>query len=374
MKNKILFLLHTPPPIHGSSLVGLSIKESEIINNTFKTDYVNLLASKSVSDSGNISIKKIFFFLDTLIRVFSLIVKLKPDLGYLALSTTGPAFFKDFLFVFLLKLFKVKPIYHLHNKGVSLHHNNFLYRICYKYIFKNSDVIILSKLLYSDINSFVHSSNIHICANGIPFLNKNLIVNKCSKLDKVSNSDEPILILFLSNLFVSKGVYILLESCRLLKQKNIRYKCIFVGGEGDINSNTFNKKINKLQLNDEVSYLGPKYGDDKINLYSETDIFVLPSFSDCFPLVLLEAMKHSLPIISTFEGGIPDILENGITGFLVPKMDPYSLADKLEKLIKNRDLRLQMGEEGHNKYLKEFTLGKFENRLLEIFKFTMNNQ
>jgi len=85
-------------------------------------------------------------------------------------------------------------------------------------------------------------------------------------------------------------------------------------------------------------------------------------------LVLLEAMQFSLPVVSTFEGGIPDVVENGVTGFLVPQKDVEALAEKLELLIRNPELRKQMGEAGRKRYQEKFTLEKFENTLKDIIE------
>ena len=72
-----------------------------------------------------------------------------------------------------------------------------------------------------------------------------------------------------------------------------------------------NQKINDLNLQEYVTYLGKKYGDYKYEIFQSSDIFVFPTFyhNECFPLVLLEAMMFGLPVISTSEGGIPDIVK-----------------------------------------------------------------
>jgi glycosyltransferase involved in cell wall biosynthesis len=77
-------------------------------------------------------------------------------------------------------------------------------------------------------------------------------------------------------------------------------------------------------------------------------------------------MQHSLPTTSTFEGGIRSIIDDGKTGFLVPQKDAKALAEKLELLMNNPELRKKMGEAGRAKYEQEFTLKEFEKRLKEI--------
>ena len=100
---------------------------------------------------------------------------------------------------------------------------------------------------------------------------------------------------------------------------------------------------------------------------------VLPLFptfyhNECFPLVLLEAMEHGLPCISTTEGGIPGIVDDGKTGFLVPKHDVAVLADKILLLLNDSVLRSNMGKVGREKFEKEFTLEVFEKRMTWILE------
>lgn len=373
---QILFLLHIPPPIHGSSVVGLFIKKSNRINNEFKCRYINLLASTNVNESGVVNLKKVLNFLVTWFKVFISLIKSRPALCYFAITITGVAFFKDLLLVALLKGFRINRIYHLHNKGVHFHSNKNIYRLCYNYVFKNSEVVLLSKRLYPEIQPFVPESKVYICPNGIAdeVLKTRLSVSgqepwQLSR-EQIQGSNKTVHILFLSNLFESKGVYILLEACKRLKDNNLNFHCTFIGSEGDVNERQFEHKLQYLNLSDSVSYAGKKYGLDKEAAYINADIFAFPTFynNECFPLVLIEAMQHSLPIVTTFEGGIPDMVEDGVTGFLVGQKDVDHLAKKLEVLIQDSNLRHQMGVAGRKKYEQEYSLEIFENNLTGILK------
>ena len=177
---------------------------------------------------------------------------------------------------------------------------------------------------------------------------------------------------FLSNLLVSKGVYVLVEACAILKSRNLAFNCTVVGGEGDISKEAFETKIKEKKLADVLQYAGKKYNEEKVAEFKNADIFVHPTLDDCGPIVLLEAMQFSLPMVSTFEGGIPDIIQEGKSGFLVQKNDAKSLADKIEILINDELLREEMGAYANKRYATHHTLAVFEENLVSILKAPFN--
>ena len=261
----------------------------------------------------------------------------------------------------ILKIFRIKHIYHLHNKGVKDASTNKLNNVLYHFVFKNTDVILLSEYLYPDVQQYVLKNRILICPNGIP---SKILPPK----NKSQKKDGIVKILFLSNLIESKGVFVLLEAMGILKHKDVLFEGLFVGGEGDISEIQFQQRVNQLNIQEQVHYLGKKYGTDKEKIFNEADIFAFPTYysKETFGIVNLEAMQHELPIVSTPEGGIPDIVHNGINGFLVPPKDSVQLAEKLEKLILNRDLRIKMGKAGKKIYEENYTANIFEKRLLQV--------
>jgi len=362
VNKKILFILHLPPPVHGSSLVGEFINKSNIINTTFNCKYINLGTSKSIDEIGKSGFKKMILYISIIFRTLNQLIAFKPDLVYLAMTAKGIAFYKDMVMVFLAKLFGIQLVIHFHNKGVSVNQNKSIDNFLYKRVFKNTKVILLSKYLYPDIKKYVKKENVFYCPNGIPAIGSN------ENIVKINN--DTVQLLFLSNLIESKGVYVLLKALRILKSKAISFSCNFVGGIGDITEEAFNNKVSSLQLQDHVQYLGKKYDQKKIAVFSNTDIFVLPTFyhNECFPLVLLEASQFALPMVSTFEGAIPEIINDGINGFIIEKNDIAALADKLELLIKDETLRTKLGNAAFKKFKKEYTLTKFESNMCTILK------
>lgn len=355
-----------PSPIHGSSIVGKHIYNSLLINKSFETSYINLGTSNSIHEIGNNFYVKIARYLNIIFKTLKQLITNKPNVVYVAITAKGIGFYKDAVIVFIAKLFGVKLVFHFHNKGVSLNQDKFIDNILYKLVFKNTKTILLSKLLYCDIKKYVNETSVYYCPNGIP------ILNATYKNDTVEKGKTQLL--FLSNLLESKGVFVLLNALKKLKDRSVDFQCSFVGCEGDISTSTFNKKVNSLNLVKQVSYLGSKYEEDKIAILNNVDIFIHPTFSDCFPLVLLEASQFELAIVSTYEGAIPEIIEDGVNGCLVKQKDIDTLASKLEFLIKNPIARKKMGSNAYKKYIASYTLNVFEKNMCTILKSVLNSK
>jgi glycosyltransferase involved in cell wall biosynthesis len=369
LKPKLLFILHLAPPIHGASVVGSYIKNSNLINAIFETNYLNLSTASNLNDIGKTSWKKLWDIIKLYGHLVAYLIKNRVDLCYMTINSKGPAWLKELVIVAILKVFHISIIYHYHNKGVISNANSYWRKLLYKFQFKDSKSILLSSLLEYDIAQFVSKNDIYICPNGIPqnFYSSDLLINKKNKNDTCQ-------ILFFSNLNESKGLFILLEACKLLMIRKIPFRCILIGEEGDISVNHLIYKIRDLNLQNVAEYQGKKYGKDKDLAFCESDIFIFPTFYETFGLVNLEAMQHSLPIISTREGGIPDIVKDGVNGFLIPNRNSKVLADKLEILLSNPELRYAMGLAGKKMYDEKFTLEIFENRMVEILQDCINKK
>lgn len=364
VKASILFIIHLPPPLHGASVMGNFIKTSTLINDNVNGTFVNLATNTKLEQSGKAGFRKLLNFLQVLISIIAALTKKKFDLCYITLTSSGPGFYKDILIVLLIKIARIRIIYHFHNKGVTDASLTWSNNILYRFIFHNTKSILLSPYLYADISKYVNESNVFYCPNGIP------VIQTCpDSIEKNYDPKKPCAFLYLSNMLQEKGAYILLDSLKELKKRHLNFRCDFVGGWSDITEAEFNQQITDAGLADHVFAHGAKYGQDKIAFLKQADVFIFPTFYhyEAFPLVNLEAMQYALPIISTPEGGIPDIVIDGETGFLIPQKDTKALANKLEILYNDSELRRQMGAKGKERFEQHFTLSKFESRMITIF-------
>ena len=364
-KKKILFITPLPPPVHGSAMVSQYIKDSKLIKDSFDCDFVNLSTSRKMDEIGKQSIMKIFRFLGSYVSVFFKLLFNHYDLCYLAITCYGIGFLKDVPFVLLCKLFGRKVVIHQHNKGMSKCVDRQPYKWLLPLVYKNTKVILLSWHLYEDIAKVVKREQILICPNGIPEISETRNIHECK-------NSVPRLF-FLSNLIESKGVYVLLDACKILKEKGYKFICDFVGGETtEINRAVFESAVKEKNLDEYVVYQGPKYGNEKERYWNAADVFVQPTYEDCFPLTIVEAMQHGKPVVSTDEGAVPDLVVDGMNGFVCERRNVDSLANALEILLKDKDLRVKMGIEGYNQYISKFTLNVFEKNMNDLFNKILN--
>jgi len=357
-RNKILLILHLPPPVHGASLVGEMILKSKLLNNSFDCTYINLSSTKNISEIGKFRLSKVMVILSLYFKVLRTLLLSKFNFCYVTMNSKGLGFYKDFGIVILLKLFRVKVVYHFHNKGVSLYHDRFLDDLLYRLAFHRSRAILLSEMLYSDVKKYLSRDQVFFCPNGISSM-------PVDSSQRTQNST--CRLLFISSMMRAKGVWDLLDACEILKRKGLTFTCDFIGKWLDVDESSFKKEVLRKNLANCVFSHGAQYGTNKHKFLAEADVFVLPSQNEAYPLVLLEAMQYGLPVVSTYEGAIPEIVDYDVNGLLVAKSDISDLASKIEYLITNPSVRDEFGVNGSNKFRNHYTVDIFEENIVEIF-------
>lgn len=176
-------------------------------------------------------------------------------------------------------------------------------------------------------------------------------------------------LLFLSNLVIDKGLFDFLDSLKYLSDLKDLFYATIIGKPFDINEKQLSEYITSNKISEVVKYEGAKYAKEKYEYLKKESILIFPTYykNEAFPLVILEAMQFRIPVISTFEGAIPDIIDDGVTGFLVPKNEPKIIAAKIRTLLNNPEQRVKMGQNAKNKFLEKYTLATFEKNMLSVF-------
>lgn len=358
-KKKILFLGQMPPPWHGVSYMNNWILESKNLKEHFSLYPINLATAKSISNIGKSSIYKYLIFIRIVIQTFIKLLIVNPSLCYITITPTGSAFYKDSLILLLMKLFRKPILVHFHGKGLTQWVNSKpgWLKNYYTFIMNKTKLIVLGNSLIDDVR-IIYNEQPYVVPNGIPVIDQSTI-----KIREKS----VFTILFLSNLMESKGILDFIESMKLLKEKIQNFKALIIGDSGDLSIEYIQGLVEKHELNSIVEVLGPKYNLEKFSYLLSSDVFVFPTHNEAFGLVILEAMQLGIPIIATNEGSIPEVIENEVNGFIVPKMSPKSIITKILTLINNPDLRETINKHNIERFNSYYTLTNFENNMLSVF-------
>lgn len=345
-----------------------SVLESERLYKEFNTKAIGLSYAKDVKSTGGLTPSKLKKLFESILKTIFTVVIFLPDLVYFVPSLTGSAFLRDFLFILILKFFRRMTIFHLHGTGLKeTALKSKLYKHLYRFSFNNSEIITLSEKLEHDFD-FLTPKKIHILPNGIATAAPSPLLVTAPATLLVTAPPTPLLVkvggevlqnlLFVSNFYDYKGIPELIELLAEVHKRGHDFTCKIAGEENHITADVLQKLIDNNGLTEKVDYLGSVKGDDLLALYDQSDIFIYPTKKDAMPLVILEAMRAGLAILSNPVGAIPDMIGN----------DPGTLptTENLISLLTSLDKTRKLGEQNRKTFEEKFTIDKFHSGLLQI--------
>ena len=165
-----------------------------------------------------------------------------------------------------------------------------------------------------------------------------------------------------------KGIDVLISALHILKTKHNynNFKLIEIGGDNDEYKRQLEALVNKLGLNEEVTFYG--LCNNVPQALIQMDIYVQPSRNEGIGLALMEASAQKLPLVGSNIGGIPEIIEDGVNGFLFPVEDIEKLAEILYNLCTDPNLRKEVGERSYKSLKEKFDLKKnVEEQIQEFY-------
>jgi len=148
-------------------------------------------------------------------------------------------------------------------------------------------------------------------------------------------------LLFLGRMSHNKGPFRVVQALQALPVSALSKTHLVMAGDGDVES--VRRAVRESGLEQQVTVLNWVNADQRNTLLANADIFVLPSLNEGLPMSVLEAMSWGVPVVASPVGGIPEVVQDGFNGFLVPPTDIPALANALQRLIEDDPLRLQMG-------------------------------
>ncbi len=168
--------------------------------------------------------------------------------------------------------------------------------------------------------------------------------------------------LFVGRLARVKGLSVLLDALERMGDVPLRLTIVGDGPDRAL------LERRAAPLGDRVRFLGYRRQDEVAEMLDETDVFVLPSFAEGVPVVLMEALAAGRPVVATQVAGVSELVEDGVSGFLVPPGDIETLSDRIERLATSPELRARMTGAGRARVVERYDVAKESRRLLELFR------
>ncbi len=169
------------------------------------------------------------------------------------------------------------------------------------------------------------------------------------------NINEPARIGIIGQVAPNKGHDCLVEAVGLLRKQGFNLTVRTFGSGDPEYTAQLKQKLQDAGLAGIWEWMG--YEGDKAKIFGAVDVCVVPScFGDPFPTVAMEAGVYGLPVVASRSGGLPEIIEDGVTGWLFDQNVPEQLAERIARLIQNPDKARQMGRAGRERVFKHFTV------------------
>jgi glycosyltransferase involved in cell wall biosynthesis len=270
----------------------------------------------------NNNTQKSLFFVGQLCKIIYFLSSNKDiKLVHIHSSKQG-SLYRKLLIAFIAKqVFGKKTINHIHTGNFKRFYDssNWLGKKMIRTFLEMNDVTItVSDSWKNYFNASFNLKNVYKINNMVEITRGNTV----TAIDR-----GPVNLLYLGLVNKHKGIFdlvkVLADNQELLKNK----VKLTIGGNGQIGE--LNEFINGNDLNELVEYKGWVTGEEKQKLIQATDIFILPSYYEGLPVSILEAMSYGKPVIATSVGGIPEVVEQGVNGILVPPGDYVALLNAL---------------------------------------------
>ena len=361
-----------PPPYHGQSVAF-----EMLVGGCADRGVPNLVVDiahgeRSTSRLGQATWHRAVEY----VRILSHYVRaiLQPrTVVYLTIAQSTHGFARDFVMIWLARLLGHRVVCHLHGGNYRAFYDEQArwLQVLIRATLRRADSILILGERLRDAFGFDPQlrPKLQVVPNGLPVRNFQLPPPK--RLPARPSPETPVRVLFLSNLVESKGYLDLLEALRLVRERPFgrAIVALFCGKfmanpaddcrvrDAEHGRRLFDELIERYGLSDQVSYLGPVTGEAKWSVLRDAHIFVLPTYynNEGQPVSIIEAMAFGNVVISTPYRAIPDLVEDGSTGLLVPPRDPASLADALSALIEDPERYARMSARAIRRFAERFT-------------------
>jgi glycosyltransferase involved in cell wall biosynthesis len=317
---------------HRAAVSGVSTHLNLLINSTLADDYELVHFQVGSEGRQESAVTKMLRLLMSPFALAAAIIFRHVSIVHLNTSLNPRAYWRDLAYLFVAKALGARVLYQVHGGKLprEFFAGNRVLTAFLRWTLRVPDVVVvLAQCELAAYQEFIPEQQVVVLPNGID----------CRPFGAVptvrSTPERPLKLLYIGRVAREKGLYETLQGLRLAHELGADARLVVAGSGAE--DTRLKRYAQALGIASRVTFAGPVFGADKVKLLAGADVMLLPSYSEGLPYALLEAMAAGVPVIATPVGAIPDVVADGIHGFLVPPRDGKAIAEALAVLAGDRE-------------------------------------
>lgn len=289
----------------------------------------------------------------------AVVTAFRPDLVHIH-HASGTSFYRKLLFLLLSRALRLRTVVHCHGaRFADFHDASRLNAALIRLFMDRSDACLaLSEGWRQVLAGYTRNPRIHVVHNPVD------TAEFATSREAAVAPGGTRTILCLGRLGQRKGTYDLLEAVPLVL-RSVPEARFVLGGDGELEE--VERRLRRHGLREVVRTVGWVTGIDKVRLVTSCDVYVLPSYREGVPVSILEAMAAAKPVVTTPVGGIPEVVEDGVNGYLVQPGDVTALASRIVALLEDPALRQEMGRRNQARVQATSSLATVVEQLASVY-------
>ena len=353
-RKKVLFVAPVPPPVHGAAYAMQYLLTGRVAEE-FRLFHVDSRFTDDVATLQKFSFSKITRLVRYCWQITRRCLFNRVDGVVLTPTFYFKPFLKDAVFIWLSRLLCRKVTAWIHMDFRAMKYDTLprwgrwfvrtTLRRCHR-------VIVPAERLKQFMPRWLDAARITALPNGLP-----------ERPAPTHSATTMLRVLYLSNIEDNKGWRTFIAAARGIGAERQEVEFVLHGSPAfGLTAVDVEEEIAKDNLGGRLRWLGPVYDDAKWEAFGAADVFCFPSWHEAFPLSILEAMCAGLPLVTTEVGGVPDAVENGQGGIIVPPRDAEALRAALNRLLNEPDTRAAMSRFNRARYEERYTVTAYRDR------------